>query len=153
MTFAYAKMSEEDFKSAYEEDKNASETVSSMNEALKSGDLSLTLIGTFGLRDPLRNKVQSCVKYAREHAKLNVRLVSGDHIETAKAVALKTGILLPEEAGATHAIMEGSEFMDVIGNQIHEQQDEAGETSFQVEDAEKFKDVVQNLRVLARANA
>jgi len=58
-----------------------------VNDAIEHRDLQLTLISTFGLRDPLRNKVQSCVKYAREHAKLNVRLVSGDHKETAKSVA------------------------------------------------------------------
>ena len=67
-----------------------------MNNAMDEGTLKLTLIGTFGLNDPLRNKVKSCVEYAKDHAKLEVRLVSGDHVETAKAVALSTGILAPD---------------------------------------------------------
>ena len=47
----------------------------------------------FGLKDPLRTTVPSCVKYAREHGHINIRMVSGDHIETAKSVAKTCGIL------------------------------------------------------------
>jgi len=34
-----------------------------------------------------------------------VRLVSGDHIETAKVVAFKSGILRADEAGKPYAVM------------------------------------------------
>jgi magnesium-transporting ATPase (P-type) len=77
---------------------------------LNNDVLKLTLIGTFGLKDPLRERVNSCVKYAKEHAKLCVRLVSGDHMSTAHAVALTTGILQPEEAGKDFACMSGDKF-------------------------------------------
>lgn len=56
-------------------------------------DPSMTLIGIFGLKDSLRAKVQSCVHYARFYAQLGVRLVSGDHMDTARQVALKSGIM------------------------------------------------------------
>lgn len=132
-----------------------------MNDAIENGDLQLTLIGTFGLRDPLRNKVQSCVKYAREHAKLNVRLVSGDHKETAKSVAQKAGILLPEEAGATYAVMSGEEFRKMVANDIKvihpdkEEGQEAPPPTYELSEqaTEKFKEIADNLRVLSRATA
>lgn len=41
------------------------------------------MIGAFGLKDSLRPTVKSCVKFARDQAELNVRLISGDHAETA----------------------------------------------------------------------
>ena len=49
------------------------------------------------MKDPLRPNVAKCVKYARECANLNIRLVSGDHEQTALSNALKAGILSKEE--------------------------------------------------------
>lgn len=63
------------------------------------------MIGAFGLRDPLRPKVKACVKYAREEGMMNVRMISGDHIETATAVARKADILKSSELGLTYAVM------------------------------------------------
>ena len=50
-------------------------------------------MAAIGLKDPIRNKVKSAIKYATEQGQLSVRMVSGDHLETAKAVALKAGII------------------------------------------------------------
>lgn len=71
-------------------------------------------IGTFGLKDKLRPRVRSCVQYARENAKICVRMISGDHKETAKAVAIQAGILLSEEAARTNAVMTAQEFNKMI---------------------------------------
>lgn len=49
------------------------------------------MLGAFALKDPLRPTVKSAVQHAYPH--MNIRLVSGDHIETATAVARKAGIL------------------------------------------------------------
>jgi len=138
-----------DWTTNYEGQQNTPEHM--LEEAISSGTLPLTHIGVFGMRDPLRARVHSCVTYAREHAKLNVRLVSGDHIETAKAVAIKTGILLPEEAGAANAIMTGEEFRNEV--QISSTTNAEGEIEYTVNEPDNFKEIVQNLRVLARATA
>jgi magnesium-transporting ATPase (P-type) len=58
------------------------------------------------LKDPLRPGVIDSIKYARDEAKLNVRLISGDHVENAKAVAIKSGILRDKEQ-LENSVMEG----------------------------------------------
>lgn len=57
------------------------------------------LLGAFGLRDPIRPGVKAAVAYARGPGHMAVRLISGDHLETATAVARKVGILTTAEAG------------------------------------------------------
>jgi magnesium-transporting ATPase (P-type) len=42
-------------------------------------------------------------------------MISGDHIETAKSVAIAAGILDPDEAESGDAIMTGAEFRRAIG--------------------------------------
>lgn len=149
ISFGFAKMSLLDWKTNYEGQNTSPEQL--MEDALASRTITLTHVGVFGMKDPLRARVHSCVKYAREHAKLNVRLVSGDHIETAKAVAIKTGILLPEEAGAQYAIMTGEEFRNDV--QISSTKNQEGEVVYHVNEPDTFKEIAQNLRVLARATA
>jgi len=56
-----------------------------------TGKLKFIMLGAFALKDPLRPTVKSAVQHAYPH--MNIRLVSGDHIETATAVARKAGIL------------------------------------------------------------
>jgi Ca2+-transporting ATPase len=55
---------------------------------------SLTLIGIFGIRDPLRPEVVSAVKSCQE-AGVFVRIVTGDNFLTAKAIASECGIYTP----------------------------------------------------------
>ena len=102
----------------------------------------------FGLSDPLRPKVKSAVTYARDCGKLNVRLVSGDHIETAKAIALKSNILKPEEASKLYSVMDAEDFRNTVGK-IEGEIDGVPI----IENEMAFREVVQNLRVLARATA
>jgi len=120
-----------------------------LEDALSNGALALTFIGAFGLRDPLRPSVSSAVKYARDSGKLWVRLVSGDHIETAKAVALKSGILRAEEAGRLYSVMSAEDFRQTVGQIIED--DGIGMPN--VENEMAFKEIIANLRVLARATA
>lgn len=46
---------------------------------------------------------------------MSVRLISGDHIETASAVAEKVGIIKPTEKGGTYTVMPADEFEERIG--------------------------------------
>ena len=61
--------------------------------ALKENSIQFTFLATFGLKGKLRPKVHSVVNAVKEGGHVNVRLISGDHIETARAVAYKAGIL------------------------------------------------------------
>ena len=53
-------------------------------------------LGVVSLEDPLRDRVAECVAYA-SRGDVNVRIVSGDNIETLKQVAVKAGVV-PEYA-------------------------------------------------------
>lgn len=113
--------------------------------------LGLTFVGVFGLRDPLRPKVASCIKYA-EDGDVTVRLVSGDHVGTAKAVALKAGVLRREDAGREYAVMTAQEFREHVGLRTSEDP-KTGEVITSVEHEDVFRQVADSLRVLARATA
>ncbi|KFY76785.1 hypothetical protein V499_03662 [Pseudogymnoascus sp. VKM F-103] len=64
----------------------------------------MTFIGVLGLQDPLRPGVEAAVELC-QHAGVFVRMVTGDSVRTAQAVARKCGILT--ESGV---IMEGPDF-------------------------------------------
>jgi P-type E1-E2 ATPase len=61
---------------------------------------------TFGMKDQLRDVVYSCIKdHIRNEGGINVTMVSGDHLETAKAVALKAGILDEDDMSHQYSVM------------------------------------------------
>ncbi|MEE6528698.1 hypothetical protein FKM82_031398, partial [Ascaphus truei] len=72
-----------------------------------------------------------------QRAGITVRMVTGDNINTARAIATKCGILLP---GEDFLCMEGKEFNTLIRN-------EKGEV-----EQEKLDKVWPSLRVLARSS-
>jgi magnesium-transporting ATPase (P-type) len=111
LTFAYLQMNFSEWERYEHSDRSAEQIV---EELLNTQQLPFCYIGSFGLRDTLRPRVQSCVQYARDHAKLGIRLVSGDHFETAKNVAIKAGILKPEETGKQYSCMEAHIFRDLV---------------------------------------
>ena len=86
-----------------------------LTELVQTGALKFIMIGAFGLKDRLRPNVANCVKYAREHAQINVRLISGDHGETATSVARKCGILKSDESGKRFAVMDADTFEETCG--------------------------------------
>ena len=89
-----------------------------------------TFIGVVGIKDPLRPEAYTAVR-ACQKAGVVVRMVTGDHIETAKFIAKECGILTSPH----HVAMLGEEFRNMIA---------------QGQDA-KLKDVIPRLRVLARS--
>ncbi|RKF62207.1 Calcium-transporting ATPase 2 [Erysiphe neolycopersici] len=64
----------------------------------------MTLFGFFGLQDPLRDGVSFAVKRCQD-AGVVVRMVTGDNMNTAKAIAKECGILSTDGL-----VMEGPEF-------------------------------------------
>merc|ERR1719233_552326 len=86
-----------------------------------------TWLGVTGMKDPVRPEVPDAVS-AVQNAGVVVRMVTGDHIETAKFIARECGILTAKH----HVAMLGSEFR-------------------KLSDEEKTQ-LLPNLRVLARSN-
>jgi len=112
---------------------------------------SMTFIGLFALHDPLREKVLRSVQYAAK-GNITTRLVSGDHIETAKAVAIQAGIITEEQAKNNHnCCMTGEEFRQLVGG-IRKEMQEDGSVKLVLEKKDDFRKVIaKNLRVMARA--
>jgi Ca2+-transporting ATPase len=73
---------------------------------------------------------------------MNVRLISGDHKETAEKVARDVGIISEAERGGTYTVMEADQFEQMIGG---------FDRNDQIADIQTFKEIMRELRVLSRA--
>jgi Ca2+-transporting ATPase len=60
-----------------------------------------------GMSDPLREGVAKSIEFAKK-GNITVRMISGDNLETAKGVALESGILKPNEVDNSKYVMEAS---------------------------------------------
>ncbi|XP_059185867.1 plasma membrane calcium-transporting ATPase 2-like isoform X2 [Centropristis striata] len=96
----------------------------------------LTCIVVVGIEDPVRPEVPEAISKC-QRAGITVRMVTGDNINTARAIATKCGILLPNE---DFLCMEGKEFNQQIRN-------DQGEV-----EQERLDKVWPKLRVLARSS-
>lgn len=96
----------------------------------------LTCIAVVGIEDPVRPEVPEAIQKC-QRAGITVRMVTGDNINTARAIATKCGILQP---GEDFLCLEGKEFNTLIRN-------EKGEV-----EQEKLDKVWPRLRVLARSS-
>ncbi|KAM9758852.1 plasma membrane calcium-transporting ATPase 1-like isoform 4-T7 [Menidia menidia] len=96
----------------------------------------LTCIAVVGIEDPVRDEVPAAIAKC-QRAGITVRMVTGDNINTARAIATKCGILLP---GEDFLCLEGKEFNNRIRN-------EKGEV-----EQERLDTVWPTLRVLARSS-
>jgi Ca2+-transporting ATPase len=73
-----------------------------------------TLIAVFGIKDPLRPGVREAVETCHA-AGINVRMVTGDNISTAKAIARECGILTEDGVA-----IEGPDFRQMSPDQMRE---------------------------------
>lgn len=149
LAFGYAEMTVDEWAERFAGEYNMSPD-RALEDALSDGSLPLTFVGAFGLRDPLRPKVASAIRYAREKGQMSVRMVSGDHIATAGAVARKAGILLDSDL-AEYAIMDAARFREEVGALVQKNFD--GQIKTVVENEQNFSAVAKQLKVLARATA
>lgn len=84
---AYTDMSIHEYEALKADSNNF--TTEKDREVLESG---LTVVGIFALQDPLRPEIVDSVKRCHT-AGINIRMVTGDNLDTAKAIALEAGIL------------------------------------------------------------
>ncbi|KAF3823192.1 hypothetical protein GH733_010628 [Mirounga leonina] len=96
----------------------------------------LTCIAVVGIEDPVRPEVPEAIAKCKR-AGITVRMVTGDNINTARAIATKCGIMTP---GDDFLCLEGKEFNRLIRN-------EKGEV-----EQEKLDKIWPKLRVLARSS-
>ncbi|EJS43714.1 pmc1p [Saccharomyces arboricola H-6] len=91
----------------------------------------MILDGLLGIQDPLRAGVKESVQKCQQ-AGVVVRMVTGDNILTAKAIARNCGILSTDMTSEAYCAMEGTEFRKLTKN-------------------ERIR-ILPNLRVLARSS-
>ncbi|XP_040894576.1 plasma membrane calcium-transporting ATPase 1-like isoform X5 [Toxotes jaculatrix] len=96
----------------------------------------LTCIAVVGIEDPVRPEVPEAIRKC-QRAGITVRMVTGDNINTARAIAIKCGILQP---GDDFLCMEGKEFNRQIRNELGEIEQE------------RIDKIWPKLRVLARSS-
>ncbi|KNA08143.1 hypothetical protein SOVF_165260, partial [Spinacia oleracea] len=77
-------------------------------EKEKLTDDGLTLLGMVGLKDPCRPGVKKAVQDCQK-AGVNIKMITGDNVFTARAIAVECGILQPGD-DVSHAVVEGPEF-------------------------------------------
>lgn len=70
---------------------------------------SLTLLGIVGLRDPCRPGVRAAVESCKA-AGVNIKMVTGDNLHTATAIAIECGILNLDDATNDEVVVEGVKF-------------------------------------------
>lgn len=86
--------------------------VADKNEQAAHGKLEeseLTLIGLVGLKDPCRPGVKTAVESCI-NASVNIKMITGDNVHTAKAIAIECGILNANEDLNDETVVEGEQF-------------------------------------------
>lgn len=85
----------------------------------------LIYLCTFGLQDPLRENIDETIqliRYGNTHgdhsskaSTVNIKMVTGDHIETARWVGIQSGLITEQDAKEDGVVVTGEEFMNSIG--------------------------------------
>ncbi|XP_043718872.1 putative calcium-transporting ATPase 13, plasma membrane-type [Telopea speciosissima] len=97
IAFAHKEIIEEELE--YRED-------GKIHEKLSEG---LTLLGLVGLKDPCRPGVRKAVEACKD-AGVHIKMITGDNIFTARAIAIECGILDPNQVSGNGEVVEGVEF-------------------------------------------
>ncbi|KAI8544814.1 hypothetical protein RHMOL_Rhmol08G0324200 [Rhododendron molle] len=75
-------------------------------------DDDLVLLAIVGIKDPCRPGVKDAVRVCT-NAGVKVRMVTGDNIQTAKAIAMECGILASDADVGEHDVIEGKTFREL----------------------------------------
>ncbi|XP_062084491.1 putative calcium-transporting ATPase 13, plasma membrane-type [Humulus lupulus] len=75
----------------------------------KNKENGLTLLGVAGLKDPCRPEVKVAVETCIA-AGVSIKMITGDNVHTARAIAIDCGILKPDKDLESEAIVEGVQF-------------------------------------------
>ncbi|KAJ8762496.1 hypothetical protein K2173_007935 [Erythroxylum novogranatense] len=109
IAFAHRKLSEEEYGNGA--------------EGKKIEDEGLILIGIVGIKDPCRSGVKKAVQVCHD-AGVNVKMITGDNVFTARAIAIECGILTPGESMIGSSVVEGEEFRNYTSKERMEKVDQ-----------------------------
>lgn len=109
----------------------------------------LTLIGIAGIRDVLRPEVPNAVKNCHT-AGIQVKMVTGDNKETAKAIAVDCGIIPKGHLITEKTVMLGKDFFEEVDG-FKVEVEKNGNKKYTVGNPEQFKAIYNKILVLARS--
>ncbi|CAA3029179.1 calcium-transporting ATPase 12, plasma membrane-type-like [Olea europaea subsp. europaea] len=78
-------------------------------EKVQCDEDDLTLLGIVGLKDPCRPGAKKAIESCRM-AGVQIKMITGDNVFTAKAIATECGILSSDQEHGVGEVIEGSEF-------------------------------------------
>lgn len=104
----------------------------------------LTLICIFGIQDIIRDEVPGAVDTINE-AGVTVRMVTGDNLTTAKAIAVQCHLIPAQDKDKELVCMEGPEFHRIMGGIIEV------DGKQQVKNFSEFEKTMKKLKVMARS--
>mmetsp|Transcript_14890 Transcript_14890/g.25363 ORF Transcript_14890/g.25363 Transcript_14890/m.25363 type:complete len:791 (+) Transcript_14890:874-3246(+) len=120
----------------------------------------LIYLGTFAMEDQIRSNVKESIKLikygsteAQGKNQVNVRIITGDHIETAKATAIELGIITHEEANLNGYAITGEQFREALGPYTKITDKVSGEVQVQFAEKKRFDEFKQKLRIIARCTS
>jgi len=122
----------------------------------------MTYICTFGLENKLRENALNSINLirygksnteneAKPDQQVKVRMVSGDHIDTCRYIAVQAGIIDEKEAKQGAVVMDGEEFRAALGEYSIERDEVKGTRNVVFADENKMKGVIKTVKVIARA--
>jgi Ca2+-transporting ATPase len=124
----------------------------------------LTYICTFGMKDKNRENISNYVSMIRNghlpdcedtegNFQVNIRMITGDHLDTARWVAHKTGIITHEEMQDDDVVMSSSEFRRRIGHYEQRIDPDTGDTRIQFLEKARFDTLKKRVKVIARCTS
>ena len=105
----------------------------------------MTLVAIIGIMDILRMEVPGAVERCKQ-AGITVRMVTGDNIKTARAIAMNCGIISEQEKNDPKVCVEGPEFYKLM-----EGLEDEGTAEERVKNMKEFKKYMKSIKVMARS--
>lgn len=112
----------------------------------------LIYVSTFALNDDLRAEIKETVQGLKAED-VKVRVVTGDHLDTAKYVAKECGITDESNQFKDGIALTGEQFRDAIKPYRKEWNPLLMEYDIKFEDLARFKKINNSLRIIARATS
>ena len=111
----------------------------------------LTVAAIFALVDPLRDGIAKSVNRCHRSG-INVRMVTGDNIDTAIAISKEAAIITDSDLADNedgYVCMTGERFRDMIGGEVILNDD--GSAQAIIKNTRAFRNITKKLKVLARS--
>lgn len=114
----------------------------------------MTMVACFGLMDPLRPGIRDAVGRCHNSG-INVRMVTGDNLDTAIAISREAGIVTDAELRADeegYICMTGKNFREIVGGLVSKVDPTTQKRVDSVGNKRAFREVAKKLKVLARSS-